>query len=74
MQNNTFIPLASIIVIGLAFYFIYGYLSPQAVDLGQYQTLCNKYLNDTRAQFTQEEKEMLVNCALVSFKYLLHKV
>ena len=61
MQNNTFIPLAFILVVGIAFYFIYGYLSPKSVDLSKYQALCDSYRTADANEYSADERQMLIN-------------
>ena len=62
MSNNTFLPIALLLVIAIALYFLYGdYLSPKKVDLGQYKELCLRYQNAPAGTHTQDEIQMLVN-------------
>ena len=62
MQNNTFYPIALILIIGIAFYFIYGeYLSPKNIDLGKYKEVCTDYQTAPPGTYSDAEIQSLVN-------------
>lgn len=62
MQNNTFYPIALLLIIGIAFYFLYGeYLSPKNVDFGKYKEVCVTYQTAPPGTYSDAEILSLVN-------------
>ena len=62
MQNNVFYPVALVLIIGIAFYFLYGnYFSLSNVDYAKYQEVCNSYLQAEAGKYSRAELESLVN-------------
>lgn len=62
MQNNTFYPIALLLVIGIAFYFLYGeYLSPKNIDLNKYKEVCSNYQTAPPGTYSDAEMQSLVN-------------
>jgi hypothetical protein len=62
MQNNTFYPLAMLLIIGIAFYFLYSeYLSPKNVNFAKYKEVCIAYQNAPPGTYSDAEMFSLVN-------------
>ena len=62
MQNNTFYPLALIVIAGIGLYFMFGnYFSIKNVDYAKYKEVCTNYLQAEKGKYSDAEMQSLVN-------------
>lgn len=62
MQNNTFYPLALLVIAGIGLYFMFGnYFSVENVDYAKYKEVCANYLQAEKGKYSDAEMQSLVN-------------